>query len=101
MTRRTNPTKKGTEEATSEEWVAKRGAHRTDLNSLVLLQVNCRSILNKSLDFWNSIDTYNPDAMISTETWLRDEISDAEVFQDNKRTYRRDRNTQGGGMFFT
>jgi hypothetical protein len=33
------------------------GAQKIEGNLLVLLQVNCRSILNKSLEFWNLIDT--------------------------------------------
>jgi hypothetical protein len=39
--------RKKTEEVTSEEWVAKRSAQRIEVNSLVLLLVNFRSILNK------------------------------------------------------
>ena len=35
---------------------------------LVLLHVNCRSILNKILEFWNFVDTYNPDVIIGTES---------------------------------
>jgi hypothetical protein len=58
----------------SDEWVATRGAQRIEGNSLVFLQVNCRSILNKSLDFWNLVDTYNSGFIIGTESWFRDEI---------------------------
>jgi hypothetical protein len=36
-------------------------AHKNGGKSLVLLQANCRSIYNKPLEFWNLIDTYNPD----------------------------------------
>jgi hypothetical protein len=42
--------------------------------SLVLLQVNCRSIYNEDLEFWNLVDTYNPDIIIGTESWLREEM---------------------------
>jgi hypothetical protein len=45
------------------------------------LQVNCRSIYNKALDFWNLVDTYNPDVVIGTEPWLKEDISNAEVFR--------------------
>ena len=45
---------------------------------LVLLQVNCRSIYNKSLDFWNLIYIYNPDVM-GTDSWLSEEISNTEI----------------------
>jgi hypothetical protein len=63
---RTNQTQRRTEEATHDEWVATRGAQRTEANKLVLLQVNCRSIFNKSFDFWNLVDAYNPDVVIGT-----------------------------------
>ena len=33
--------------------------HISEGKLLVLLQVNCRSICNKILEFWNLIDTYN------------------------------------------
>jgi hypothetical protein len=84
---------------TSDEWVATRGAQRIDGNSLVLLQVNCRSVLNKSLDFWNLVDTYNPDVIIGTESWLTEEINNAEIFRDDYTTFRRDNNTRGVGVF--
>ena len=32
-------------------------AHKNGDKSLVLLQVNCRSIYNKVLEFWNLVDT--------------------------------------------
>jgi myo-inositol catabolism protein IolC len=48
-------------------------AHRIQAKSLVLLQVNC-SIYNKTLDFWNSVDTHNADVVIGTESRQREEI---------------------------
>jgi hypothetical protein len=48
---------------------------------VVLLQVNCRSICNKILDFWNLVDTCNPDVAIGIESWFREEIGNAEVFR--------------------
>jgi RNA:NAD 2'-phosphotransferase (TPT1/KptA family) len=67
-----NPARRETEVATREECVAARGAQRIEGNSQVLLQVTCRSIFNKGLDFWNLVDTYNPDVVIGTESWLRE-----------------------------
>jgi hypothetical protein len=64
-----------------------------------LLQVNCRSICNKILEFWNLIDTYNPD-VTDTESWLSEEINNAEVFRDDYITFRRDRCSRGGGVLF-
>jgi hypothetical protein len=60
------------------------------------MQVHCRSILNKLLEFWNLTDTYNPDVIIGMESWLRVEIGHAEIFRDEYITFRRDRNTRGG-----
>jgi hypothetical protein len=66
---------------------------------LVVLQVNCRSICNKVLEFWNLIETHNPDVVIGTESWLHEDINNAELFRDNFITFRRDRCSRGGGVF--
>jgi hypothetical protein len=66
---------------------------------LVLLQVNCRSIYNKILEFWNLIDTYNPDVVIGMESWLSEGIHNAEIFRGNYIVFRRDRHFRGGGVF--
>jgi hypothetical protein len=47
----------------------------------------------------NLVDTYNPDVIIGAESGLREEISNAQVFRDDYTTFRRDRNTRGGGVF--
>ena len=47
--------------------VAEAFAYRTEGNSLVLLQVTCRSVYNKAVELWNSVDTYNPDVHIGKE----------------------------------
>jgi hypothetical protein len=49
-------------------------AHINEGKSLVLLHVNCGSIYNKDLEFWNLVVTYNPDIIIGMEAWLREEI---------------------------
>jgi hypothetical protein len=71
--------------------------HISESKPLVLLQVNCSSIGNKILEFWSLLDTYKPD-VISTKSWLSEEINNAEVFRDYI-TFRRDRCTRGGGIF--
>jgi hypothetical protein len=53
-------------------------APKFESKPLGLLLVNCRSIYSKTLDFWNLIDTYNPDVVIFTESLLRKEITNAE-----------------------
>jgi ASC-1-like (ASCH) protein len=42
---------------------------------------------------WNLIDTYDPD-VIGTESWLSEEIKNAEVFRDDYITFRRERCTR-------
>jgi hypothetical protein len=79
---RTNQTGKGTKVVTVDETVSDERV-RMGLNLLVLLQVNCRNILHKSSDFFNLIGIYNLDVIIGTESWLREDISNAEVFRDN------------------
>jgi len=69
------PMFKSTAEASAEECVAATVAHISEGKPLVLLQVNCRIICNKILEFWNLIDTYNPDVVIGTESWLSEEIN--------------------------
>jgi len=44
------------EEGTWEKLTTTTAAHKIEGRSLVLLQVNCRSIYRKTLDFWNLVD---------------------------------------------
>jgi hypothetical protein len=71
-------------------------AYRTEGKSLGVLQVNCRSVYNKALEFWNLVDAYNPDVVIGMESWLKEDISSAEVFRADFTTFIRDRSTRGG-----
>jgi len=87
------------EGSTVEECVAATVTHISEGKPLVLLQGNCRSICNKILEFWNLIDTYNPDVVIGKESWLSEEIKNSEVFRDDYITFRRDRCSRGGGVF--
>ncbi len=67
---------------------------------LVLLQVNCRSIYSTALEIWNLVDTYNPDIIIGTVSWLSEDIGNTELFREDFKTFRRDRHTPGGGVLF-
>ena len=58
-----NPTRRESEVESAEEREISTGAQQMQGKSLVLLQVNCRSILNKTLEFWNLVDTYNSDVI--------------------------------------
>jgi hypothetical protein len=64
----------GRKDETQEECLEATVALKTEGKPLVLLQVKCRSVYNKILDFWNFTDTYKPD-VICTESWLSEEFS--------------------------
>ena len=75
----TNLERREIEDETKEECIVATLTHKTDSELLVLLQVNCKSIYNKTFDFWNLIVTYNPEDVIGKEPWLSEEFSNAEV----------------------
>ena len=79
--------------------IAETSVCRIEGNSLLVLQVNCRSVYNEALEFWNLDDTYNPDVIIGTESWLKEDISNAEVFKADFTTFRRGRSARGGGFY--
>jgi len=95
----TNSAMMESEVVSSEKCVVTVGSQQIEGKLLVLLQVNCRSILNNILTFWNLVDTYNPDVVIGTESWISEEINNAEVFADDYVTLRSDEITRGGGVF--
>jgi len=51
----TKPERRETEDKAEEECVAATVGHISEGKPLVLLQINCRSICNKILEFWNLI----------------------------------------------
>jgi len=80
--------------------ITEASAYRKECKSLVLLQVNCRSVYYKVLEFWNLVDTYNSDVVIGTESGFKEDISNAEAFTSDFTTFRRDRPARGGGSFY-
>ena len=90
----TNPARRETEDQTKQECVATNVAQMIEGKTLVLLQVNCRNIYNKTLDFWNLIYKFNPDYVTGTEAWRKEEY-----FRVDYTTFRRDRHSRGGGEF--
>ena len=80
------------------ETIAGASAYKIEGKSLVVLLVNCTSVYNKTLEFWNSVDTYNPSVVIGTESWLKGDINNAEVFRAEFTTFRRDRSAHDGGV---
>jgi hypothetical protein len=72
------------------KFIAETSAYRTEGKSLVVLQVNW-SVYNKVVELWNLVDMYNPDVVIGMESWLKEDISNAEVFRADFTTFRRNR----------
>jgi len=73
--------------------------HINEDKSVVLLQANCRNIYHKPSEFWNLVDTYNPDVIIGTESYLREDFGKAEIFRADYMTFRRDRHASVGVLF--
>ncbi|XP_060582784.1 uncharacterized protein LOC132739146 [Ruditapes philippinarum] len=72
-------------------------------NQPISLIVNCRSIVDKKLEYENKVTSTNPDIIIGTESWLKPKHFDNEIFHPDlgKYTpYRRDRKKQAGGGVF-
>lgn len=71
---------------------------RTSANRVKLININARSIVNKSVELEAILLCYNPHIVVITETWLRDDIDDTDVFPPSYQVFRRDRPTRGGGV---
>jgi len=71
----------------SEKSLVTAGSQQIGGKPLILLWVNCSSILNKILVFWNLVNTCNP-YVIKAQSWLRVEINNSEVFMDDYTTFR-------------
>jgi hypothetical protein len=65
-----------------------------------VLHVNCRSFYNNALELWSLVDTCNSHVVIGTESWLKEDISNAEIFSVEFTTLRRDRSAVVMGFLF-
>lgn len=63
---------------------------------LRLVNINMRSVTNKIDSLESVLMQYDPHIAVITETWLREEISDDEVFPPCYNVYRKDRSARGG-----
>ena len=55
-----------------------------------ILAINFHSVKNKKEELCNLIDSSNPRMIIGTESWLRKDISNSEIFSDSYTVYRKD-----------
>ncbi|KAI8483732.1 hypothetical protein Bbelb_385240 [Branchiostoma belcheri] len=59
-----------------------------------------QSVRNKTAELATVVDTYKPDIVAGTESWLNQNIASSEIFPSNYIAHRKDRQTgQGGGVF--
>lgn len=65
---------------------------------LVVLNVNARSICNKSSLLEAVLMEHEPDIVIVTETWLNKSIESADFLPPNYTACRKDRGSRGGGV---
>ena len=72
-------------------------------NNLKLAIINCQSIKNKTPEFETFIESTDQDIVLGTESWLKPEILNSEIFPPQYNVFRKDRkNTNkktGGGVF--
>lgn len=62
------------------------------------MNVNARSIVNKSTDFEHILIEQQPDVVVMTETWLHPAILDSEICPPGYNVIRNDRSSRGGGV---
>jgi hypothetical protein len=61
--------------------------------------MNCQSVVNKATELQTLLASVEPDIVIATESWLRPDIANPEIFPPNYNVYRKDRQGTGGGVF--
>ena len=65
----------------------------------VLSYYNCQSIKSKKASFISFVDTYTPNIIFGTESWLSPSWYSSEIFPHNYNVYRKDRDDGFGGVF--
>ena len=65
----------------------KRGNCRSKptASPLRILNVNCRSIVNKKSEFYYMLNDLNPDIVVGTESWHTPDIQNSEIFPSELR----------------
>jgi hypothetical protein len=81
------------------KYISWASAYNIEGKSLVVLQVSCKIVYNKELEYWKLVNTYNSDVVKGKESWLKEDISNAEVFRAAFTIFRKDRYVRGGGSF--
>ena len=64
---------------------------QSQVSNLRIVAINFQSVCAKKEEFWCLIDAAKPDVIIGSETWLKPDISDSEIFPPGYHVYRKDR----------
>lgn len=65
---------------------------------VTILNLNCRSVVNKVEQLEGILCSLDPDIAVLMETWLNEDIYDSEFVPINYRVMRKDRDRRGGGV---
>ena len=73
--------------------------HSKKIKNWRTLILNCQSLRGKVEAFQSSVDYFQSDCILGTESWLDKSVSTNEIFPPGYKIFRRDRitSTQGGG----
>ena len=73
--------------------------HSKKIKNWRTLILNCQSLRGKVEAFQSSVDYFQPDCILGTESWLDKSVSTNEIFPPGYKIFRRDRitSTQGEG----
>ena len=96
--------------STPKDRAPRQNTSKKKVRTLKVLNANCRSITDKRGQFQNLVDSCDPDIVVGTETWLKEEQADGEIgmagrFSSEYEIHRRDRDEtnstkeSGGGVF--
>ncbi len=74
------------------------------INKISVMTINFQSVKNKAAELAICLNTYKPDILIGTESWLSEDVSNSEIFPPEYCAIRKDRppNLRGqshGGIF--
>ena len=68
---------------------------------LTIINVNCRSVVDKKIELKHLSDQIRPDIIAGTESWLKDTHLNSEIFDtDTYSIFRKDRKNKKGGEVF-
>ena len=76
---------------------SKKNHKQVKRKALKFLVINFQSVCNKQASIESLIKERDPDVILGTETWLKPEINNSEIFPDNYTIIRKDRNSSSHG----